>query len=367
MQDKKYKNINLNNLRDGIDAIDIKIQNLLVERLKIVKQVAIAKKNQGRVSYRDPVRENTVIRAVKKRNENIGVISDSCLINIFREIISSSLSLEEDLVIAYLGPEGTFSQDATYKYFGKSITTLSCNTITDVFNKVNLGEANYGIVPVYNSTNGLVTQTIDSFYDSDLYIIGETYLTIHHHLMSNDFYNEIKTIYAHSQTFNQCKNWLADHYPHIKKQQVESNAFAAKKAQIEQNTAAIGSTSALNLYNLKLLAQNIEDYAHNKTRFFCLSKTSYKLKIQDQDKTTCIIIAKDRTNSLHNVLEPLLDLKIEVLQVNRHLIPNKKDEYLFFVDIAGHKEQYAVDNALRYIQSKVDKLKILGSYPTSKL
>lgn len=350
-------------LRDGIDEIDQKLQNLITQRAELAMRVANVKKsNDGKDSifYR-PEREAQVLAKVKKRNKS--VLSDNSMAMLFREIMSACLAVEQPLKVAYLGPEGTYTQEATYQHFGHAVECLDCASIDQVFHQVEKDNAHYGIVPVENSSNGVIGASLDMLYTQNLKVCGEVEVDIHHQLITSNNKNTINTIYAHQQSLEQCTRWLQNHYPDAKLQAVASNAAAAKMVQGLPNSAAIASDSALAYYSLVKIANNIEDAIGNRTRFLVLSKES--VPPSGVDKTSLLVIAKHESGALFDVLEPFKKADINILQLARHPLSQRSWEYLFFIDVVGHQEEEVVRNALNTIASKVQKMVVLGSYPIS--
>ncbi len=351
----------LTDLRQKIDQLDKEIQYLITQRATLVLEVAMHKKNKLQtINYYSPEREAQVLKAVKARN--FSALSDEAMTIIFREIISACLALEQKLTIAYLGPEGTFSEEAVYQHFGRSINTLSSMSIEDVFAEVVKRNAHYGVVPVENSSNGVISATLDMLYQCNLKICGEVEMPIHHQLMAKHQAQHIEVIYAHQQALDQCRRWLFHHYPKARLVSLASNALAAKTVKEVPNSAAIASNVALELYQLNKIANNIEDAVGNRTRFLILGREL--IAPSGHDKTSLLIITKHEAGALFNALEPFKEANINILQLAHHPLPNTKWEYLFFLDIAGHREDLEVLGVLKIIESKVRKLIMLGSYPS---
>lgn len=354
----------LDQLRKEIDALDAKIQSLIGERAQLAIEVAEVKKSleSQSVFYR-PEREAQVLRSIMERNQTH--LKDKDIAHIFREIMSACLALEQGLNIAYLGPEGTFTQEAALKHFGHAVKTLDCGNIDEIFHQVEKGNADYGVVPIENSSNGVVGTTIDMLYSQTLKVCGEVEIAIQHQLMMADQSQEIKVIYAHQQALEQCSRWLSNHYPNAELKSVASNALAARIAKEEPNAAAIASEAALSFYGLDRVAKNIEDKVGNVTRFLILGKED--AKPSGEDKTTLLVVAKHESGALFDILEPFKEHKINMLQLARHPIPAVKWEYLFLIDIEGHQQQAHVQKALDKVADRVLKMEILGSYPVAIL
>ena len=351
-------------LRVEIDALDKQVQQLIGERAQLASDVAEVKKStdDNSVFYR-PEREAQVLRAIINRNDNL--LKDKDMAHIFREIMSACLALEQPLNIAYLGPEGTFTQEAALKHFGHAVSTLDCAGIDEIFHQVEKGNAHYGVVPIENSSNGVIGGTVDMLYSLDLKICGEVEISIQHQLMSADQSIEIKTIYAHQQALDQCQRWLANHYPNAQLKAVASNALAARLVKDEVGAAAIASEAALGLYDLERVAKNIEDKTGNTTRFLILGKES--IEPSGDDKTSILVVTKHESGALFDLLEPFKEQKINMMQLARHPIPGVKWEYLFLIDIEGHQEDDKVKVALAEIEKRVLKVDVLGSYPVAVL
>jgi chorismate mutase/prephenate dehydratase len=264
-----------------------------------------------------------------------------------------------------LGPEGTFTQEAALKHFGHAVSTLDCASIDEIFHQVEKGNAHYGVVPIENSSNGVIGGTVDMLYSQDLKICGEVEISIQHQLMSADQSLEIKTIYAHQQALDQCQRWLANHYPNAQLKAVSSNALAARLVKDEVGSAAIASEAALSLYGLERVAKNIEDKTGNTTRFLILGKEA--IEPSGEDKTSILVVTKHESGALFDLLEPFKDQGINMVQLARHPIPGVKWEYLFLIDIEGHQQDDKVKSALAEVENRVLKVSILGSYPVAVL
>ena len=354
----------LEELRVEIDALDKKVQALIGDRATLAGEVAEVKKasDDNSVFYR-PEREAQVLRSIIERNDS--ALKGKDMAHIFREIMSACLALEQPLNIAYLGPEGTFPQEAALKHFGHAVSTLDCASIDEIFHQVEKGNAHYGVVPIENSSNGVIGGTVDMLYSQDLKICGEVEISIQHQLMSADQSVEIKTIYAHQQALDQCQRWLANHYPNAQLKAVASNALAARLVKDEVGAAAIASEAALSFYGLERVAKNIEDKTGNTTRFLILSKES--VAPSGDDKTSILVVTKHESGALFDLLEPFKEQGINMMQLARHPIPGVKWEYLFLIDIEGHQEDDKVKAALTEVEKRVLKVNILGSYPVAVL
>ena len=355
--------IDLSKLRDEIDDIDTNIQELISKRAGIASFVAKtkAKSESGGAFYR-PEREAQVLRAVKQRNE--GPLKDEVLVRLFREIMSACLAQQKPLNIAYLGPAGTFSEMATYKYFGHSVSAMPVTSIDNVFSEVEAGIADFGMVPVENSTEGAVNNTLDMFLSSPLKICGELDLPIHHNLMSkNKALLEINTVFSHRQSLAQCRGWLKENMPNVECIAVSSNAEAAKRAQYTEHSAAIAGESAAHMYGLDLLHKEIEDRSDNSTRFLIIGKQI--LVPSGEDRTSLLVAAKDQPGALFHILQPMNECGVSMTRIESRPSKLGKWDYVFFIDVDGHKDDENLANALRMLERVTTQLKVLGSYPKS--
>ena len=354
----------LDELRVEIDALDREVQSLIGARAQLASAVAEVKKasDDQSVFYR-PEREAQVLRKIIDRNDNL--LKDKDMAHIFREIMSACLALEQPLNIAYLGPEGTFTQEAALKHFGHAVSTLDCGSIDEIFHQVEKGNAHYGVVPIENSSNGVIGGTVDMLYSQGLKICGEVEISIQHQLMMADQSQEIKAIYAHQQALDQCRRWLSNHYPNAKLKPVASNALAARLVKDEPQAAAIASEAALGLYGLDRVAKNIEDKTGNVTRFLVLANE--EVAPSGEDKTSILVVTKHESGALLDLLEPFKEQDINILQLARHPIPGVKWEYLFLIDIEGHQQDQHLKTALEKVAERVLKVDILGSYPVAVL
>ena len=350
-------------LRQRIDKIDSDIQELITARAEIANDVAKSKSQSesGGFYYR-PEREAQVLRAVKERNK--GPLSDEALLRLFKEIMSACLAQQKPLNIAFLGPEGTFSEMATYKYFGHSVKSMPEETIDHVFAEVEAGAADFGVVPIENSTEGAVNNTLDMFINSPLKICGEIDLPIHHNLMSKQSHlSDINVIYSHRQSLAQCRNWLREHAKNIETVAVNSNAEAARKASFNEHAAAIAGESAAAMYGLKILHADIEDQADNATRFLVIGKQV--LAKSGDDKSSLMVAGKDEPGVLFQILKPLNDFGVSMKRIESRPSKRAKWDYVFFIDVEGHVEDDNLAQAIAAMNRYTSELKVLGSYPKS--
>lgn len=357
---------NLNELRQQIDTLDKKIQQLLNERATVAGEVAVAKKEQEDhpIFYR-PEREAQVLKAVMERNE--GPIADDKMARLFREIMSVCLDLEAPQIIAYLGPAGTFTHAAALKHFGKAATTRSLTTINDVFREVEAGTAMYGVVPVENSSEGVVNHTLDGFVSSSLRIIGEVALPIHHNFLVAEHtkVKNISKIYAHQQALAQCRHWLDVNYPNVERVALSSNGEAARRLKTEWHTAAIAGDVAAAEYNLHRLHKNIEDNPNNTTRFLIIGREP--ISPSGRDKTSILVSAHNKSGALFEILAPFEKYGVSLTSIETRPEPPNNWAYVFFIDMEGHIEDSNVQSALDEVAGFVKELRILGSYPKAVL
>jgi chorismate mutase/prephenate dehydratase len=356
----------LTELRDQIDAVDQQLHQLLNQRARLAEQVARSKLavETDPVFYR-PEREAQVLRAVMVRNE--GPLGDETVARLFREIMSACLALEAPQTIAFLGPEGTFTQAAALKHFGHEAVSLPQATIDEVFREVEAGSAHYGVVPVENSSEGVVNHTLDCFISSPLNVIGEVELRIHHNLLiaPSTRADSITKIYSHQQSLAQCRKWLDAHFPKAERVAVSSNAEAARRIKTEWHSAAIAGELAAEQYGLTALHRNIEDNPSNTTRFLIIG--GERVPASGDDKTSLMIAAHDRAGALLEILAPFAAHGLSMTSIEtRPALPDKW-AYVFFIDLKGHQDDANVAAALNEIRPLVKELRVLGSYPRAVL
>ena len=360
----------LDQLRQNIDALDCEIQTLINNRAKLAQQVAVVKKNHvtngsaapttNPIFYR-PEREAQVLKAVMARNT--GPIADEKMARLFREIMSVCLDLEAPQRIAFLGPLGTFTHAAALKHFGKAADTVPLTTITDVFREVEAGTAMYGVVPVENSSEGVVNHTLDGFLSSTLKIIGEVELPIHQNFLVAEHtkIDGISRIYSHQQSLAQCRHWLDVNYPNIERVAVSSNGEAARRLKNEWHSAAIAGDVAAAEYDLHKLYTNIEDNPSNTTRFLIIGHEA--VAPSGQDKTSIVVSAHDKAGALIEILKPLSKHGVSMTSIETHPERPNKWAYVFFIDMDGHMQDANVAAAIADIRPLVKDVRILGSYP----
>lgn len=344
--------------RREIDLIDRKILDLLNQRSGIVITVGNIKKRNNEEIYA-PLREKMLLEGLARKNK--GPFPTHALRAVFGEILSASRSLQSPIRVAFLGPEATFSHMAALKYFGRSAELVPEGTIAKVFESLEHKRAQCGIVPIENSTEGVVGATLDCFLDSPLKITGEATLPIANHLLGRGSLRSITKIYSHPQPLAQCRNWLEQNLPSVPVVEVESTARAAERAAKEPDTAGIASEHAAEIYGLKFLKRHIEDNPRNMTRFLALG-TSCPPR-SGHDKTSILFSVKDEPGILYRMLEPFYRRKINLTKIESRPLKKKVWEYIFFVDVDGHCEDKKVREAIRSLEKKCLFLKILGSYP----
>jgi chorismate mutase/prephenate dehydratase len=357
----------LRQVRERIDSIDLEILRLIGERARCAQEVGRIKSRAGGaaedVRFYRPEREAEVLRRIK--GQNPGPLDSEEVARLFREIMSACLALEQPLKVAYLGPEGTFTQAAAIKQFGHSVRATALPSIGDIFREVEAGACDFGVVPVENSTEGVISHTLDLFMSSALMIAGEVSLRIHHHLMSQGSdLQSIRTLYSHQQSLAQCRGWLDRHLPQAERVAVGSNAAARLAAQ-GPGSAAVAGIQAAEIYGLKVLAERIEDDPGNTTRFLVIGpKDSAQ---SGQDKTSLLLSCRNESGGLHALLTPLAAYRISMTRIESR--PSRRGiwDYVFFIDILGHRDEPKVAAALAHLEREASLFKVLGSYPVAVL
>lgn len=347
-------------LRSRIDEIDRRLVSLLNDRTKFVLEIGKIKHATGSEIYA-PDREEAVFRRVSERNS--GPLTNDSLRAIYREIMSSALALEKPLIIAFLGPEATYSHMASVRKFGASVRYEPMPSIADVFTDVAKGRADYGVVPIENSTEGAVTHTYDMFVDSELKICAQILLPIRHNLMAVCRRNEIKKLYSISQVFAQCRQWLQVNMPHVELVEVSSSTRAAEIAKHEAKSGALASALAAEKYGLAIYDENIQDSSENVTRFLVIGRKSPART--GNDKTSIMFASQDRIGTLHDSLAAFKKHKINLTKIESRPSKKKAWEYYFFVDFTGHCDDPRVKKALSELAKHTMFVKILGSYPNA--
>lgn len=351
----------LTKFREHIDRIDNQILDLLNKRIAIAEQIGKFKRKRGIEAYQ-PDREKEIYDRLCKDNK--GLFPNQAIKAIYREIMSASRSWEEALKIAYLGPEATFTHQAALEKFGASCEFVSKKSISEVFDEVESGRANYGVVPIENSSEGIVTHTLDMFSESELKICSEIILKISHNLLSNTHLEGIKRVYYHAQPFAQSRVWLENNLPDTEYLEVSSTAEAARRAALEKNSAAIASELAASIYNLNIVIKGIEAGRENYTRFLVIGREISAPT--GNDKTSILFSIKDRVGALHDMLIPFASHGINLTKIESR--PSRKQpwEYIFFLDLEGHARNENVQQALAELEDLCLHLKLLGSYPVGE-
>ncbi|MFA4888324.1 MAG: prephenate dehydratase [Candidatus Omnitrophota bacterium] len=351
----------LSALRKKIDLLDVKIIRLLNLRAGRALEIARAKARKG-ISVYSPNREQEVLAKITAASK--GLLSKQALEAIYREIMSASLALGKKLAIAYMGPQASFSNLAAIKRFGSQVSYFSCASIPEVFQEVQRGAADYGVVPIENSVEGAITHTLDMFMDTDLKICAQIILEVAHNLLANCPRDLISKVYSNPQVFGQCRIWLQKNFPRAEAIEVSSTTRAAEIAAKEKNSACIASLLAAKVYKLKVLAAGIEDSPHNITRFLVIGKNG--TGVTGRDKTSIVFSIKDKVGALYEMLLPFKKYRINLTKIESRPSKKKAWDYYFFVDLEGHIENARVKKAVLELESKCRFLKVLGSYPVGE-
>ena len=352
----------LEKLRKDIDRIDSEILRLLNERANAAIEIGKIKKEEKMAAH-VPQRERQVYERLEKENQ--GPFPNEAIRVVFREIMSASLSLEQPLKVAYLGPKATFTYLACMKQFGVFANYIPVNSIKEVFTEVERGLADYGVVPIENSTEGVVNHTLDMFVDSNLKITSEILQEVSHHLLSlTGNLADIKCVYSHPQPIAQCSGWIEKNLANIPVVEVSSTARAAEMCTEDPSAAAIASELAAQLYGLKIIRSHIEDYSSNFTRFLVIAKNH--VERSGKDKTSVMFSIKDKVGALYSCLKTFTDCGINLTKIESRPSRKKMWEYIFFVDIEGHIEDEKIKNALDKLEQQCTFLKVLGSYPVGE-
>jgi chorismate mutase / prephenate dehydratase len=355
--------VDLAAVRERIDAVDEKIHALISERASLAQLVGASKSRAASTAdFYKPEREAQVLRKARERNK--GPLRDEEVLRLFREIMSACLAQQEPLKVAFLGPEGTFTQTAVLTHFGHSVRGLPLAAIDEVFHEVEAGNADFGVVPIENSTEGTVSHTLDRFLSSPLKICGEVELRIHQFLMGKMVSLErIERVCSHQQSLAQCRAWLQDHLPGVERIGVASNAEAARRARDEHGTAAIAGQTAAEVYNLELLATEIEDRPDNTTRFLVLGRKLFEPSGEDRTTLLVSVAHTGGPGALFRLLEPLARHRISMTRIESRPSRRAKWDYVFFIDLEGHARDKPVAQALRALKQRASLFRILGSYP----
>lgn len=352
--------------RAAIDAIDAELQTLIARRARVAEQVREIKVASGATGdhYR-PAREAEVLKKAMERNRELGgPLPDEVMAKLMREIMSACLALESPLSVAYLGPEGTYTQAAVYKQFGAQVAARAVAAIDDIFRDVEAGAAAYGVVPIENSTEGVVNSTLDLLATTPLSICGEVWLPVHHQLLSpHDTLADVKVVYAHPQSLAQCRRWLDARLPGVPREPVSSNGAAAKLVSEAGHGAAIASVAAGERYQLHGLAANIEDDPNNTTRFLVIGRQQPEVTGADRTSLVCSAPSGGEAGALFRLLEPFAKAGINLSKIESR--PSRRGiwDYNFFLDVEGHRAEPLIANALEEVQKRAAFFRVLGSYP----
>ena len=365
--DPKPPGTDLGTLRADIDAVDEQLHALLNQRARLAQRAGISKHEDGHtVDFYRPEREAEVLRRVLERNP--GPLRNEEVVRLFREIMSACLAQEEPLKVAFLGPEGTFTQQAVLRHFGHSVRALALPTVDEVFQEVEAGNADFGVVAIENSSEGTITNTLDRFLTSPLHICGEVELRIHHCLMGKmDALARVVRVCSHGQALAQCRGWLDEHLPDAERVPVPSNAEGARRARDEHGSAAIAGETAAEVYGLNILVREIEDRADNTTRFLVVGRKL--LRSSGADRTTLLLTYGDTSSpgALYRLLEPLARHGVNMTRIESRPSRRRKWDYVFFIDVEGHAEDERLRKALAALKKRASLFRVLGSYPRAVL
>ena len=348
----------LKQLRNQIDTLDQRLVKLLSARARLAQRIGKLKES---AAYR-PEREAQVLHGVIAANR--GPLPDAALARLFSEVMSACRALEDSMTVAYLGPQGTFSQEAAAKHFGAGASFAACPSIDEVFRQVETGTAGYGVVPVENSTEGAIGRTLDLLLSTPARICGEVMLPIRQCLMSGSGkLADVRKVYSHTQSLAQCQQWLARKLPHAERTAVVSNAEAARLAARDRRAAAVGPATAAALYGLALIARNIEDEAKNTTRFLVIAQ--HDAAPSGKDKTSLILSTRNVPGAMHELLTPLAANQVSMTRLESRPSRAGLWEYVFYMDVEGHQQDPDVARVLAELKQKASFIKNLGSYPAA--
>lgn len=353
-------NAKLKRNRDAIDAIDQQVVQLLSERVLHASEIGQIKHANG-ADYYDPTREAQVMEKIARLNP--GPLKNRTLQAIYREVISGSIALEKALVIAYLGPEATYTHQAAVRNFGASLEYEAMSTIPDVFAAVERGDADYGVIPIENSTEGAVFHSMDALVESDLHICSQVYLPIEHCLISQSSLDGITEVHSKDQALGQCREWLRRNLPNAQLVDANSTAAAVELAKARPEVAAVASSLAAELYGLSVVERGVQDKLNNVTRFLVIGRTQAKPLGEGRDKTSLVISLKDQSGALESALKPFASRGINLSKIESRPSRREAWEYFFFIDLIGHYQDAAVQAALAELEAHCEFVKWLGSYP----
>jgi chorismate mutase / prephenate dehydratase len=359
---KRKPALDLEATRRRIDRLDEQLHSLINERARLAQAVGISKRDGRVVDFYRPEREAQVLRMARARNK--GPLRDEEILRLFREIMSACLAQQEPLKVAFLGPEGTFTQAALHTHFGHSVRALPLQSIDEVFHDVEAGTADFGVVPIENSTEGTVNNTLDRFLGSPLMLCGEIELAIQQFLMgAMDALRRVKRVCSHPQSLAQCRGWLDEYLPGVERISVSSNAEGARRARDEKGTAAIAGQAAAEIYGLNVLASEIEDRADNTTRFVVIGRKLFEPSGEDRTTFLTAVSHDDAPGALFRLLEPLARHRISMSRIESRPSHRRKWDYVFFIDIEGHAKEPRVARALAALEKRASMFRVLGSYP----
>ena len=356
---------NLADLRIQIDALDKQLLTLLNQRALVAEQVGEVKKREGTPFFR-PDRVAQVIEKIQQTNK--GPLKNEHVAAVWREIMSACLALESPVRVAYLGPAGTFSEEAAVQFFGSSIEHVPCTSFDEVFRSTTAGTAEFGVVPVENSTEGVVSRSLDLLLNSPLHIVGEVSLMVRHNLLRlSDSLEGIEVVYAHPQALAQCQGWLTTHLPHVERRAASSNAEGARLATTHPAWAGIASARAATQFSLHTAAHAIQDDAFNRTRFavVCLPQTLPAPPASGKDCTSLVVSVPNQPGAVHDILVPLKTHGVSMTRFESRPARSGQWEYYFYIDLQGHPSQDHVKAALADLQQLCAFYKVLGTYPVS--
>ncbi|TVR54638.1 MAG: prephenate dehydratase [Puniceicoccaceae bacterium] len=352
--------MSLDQLRAEIDRIDAQVLELLNERIRLAVEIGKVKRSSGGEIY-VPQREEQVLDRL--RGLNRGPLTERAIRAIYREIMSAAIALEKTVTVAYLGPEATYTHLAAMKKFGASLEYRAYPTINDTFGAVEKGEADYGVIPIENSTEGAVFHSLDMFVESDLKIVSQIYLEIAHHLISRSPLEKIRKVYSKDQAFGQCRRWLQARLPGAVLVNVDSTARAVEIARDEEGAAAVASSLAAQLYQVPIVASDIQDKADNTTRFLVIGRQSSGPLGNGRDKSSYLVSINDEVGALQRAMEPFSARGINLCKIESRPSKRKAWEYLFYIDIIGHQDEPQVKAAIEELKRICPLVKWLGSYP----
>lgn len=350
--------MSMEQIRKEIDALDEKIISLLNDRTQLALEIGKLKREKDSEMYQ-PHRESEIYRKIDALAN--GPLPKDALKAIYREVMSASLSLEKPISVAYLGPEATFTHLASLSKFGSSVSYVPCISITEVFAEVDRKRVDYGVIPVENSIEGAVSHSLDMFIDSELKICSEILFEISHNLMANCTMKQVKRIYSKAEVFGQCRLWLETHMSRVELIETSSTSQAASRASKEDGSAAIASKLAATMHNLTILAESIEDLAHNVTRFLVVGRQMAART--GKDKTSIVVSIKDKVGALYEMLDPIRKNRVNMTKIESRPSKKKAWDYYFYIDMEGHVEEPRLKKTLKAVESRARFLKVLGSYP----